>query len=107
MDGLIQTLGNVARVKKSAQNHSPSARVRALFLTLAKFPRASVGRDDNRPTNSALTFKELSLKLGILKSLRIFLRIFLIKCFQFLVLRNKVKKLKNSKKGEKTLFATM
>jgi hypothetical protein len=23
---LIQTLGNVARVKKSAQNHSPSAR---------------------------------------------------------------------------------
>ena len=31
-----------------------------------------------------------------------------IKCFQFLVLRNKVEKLKNSKKGEKNpLFATM
>jgi hypothetical protein len=39
LDGLIQTLGDVARVKKSAQNHSPSARVRALFLTLATFPR--------------------------------------------------------------------
>ena len=39
LDGLIQTLGNVARVKKNAQNHSPSARVRALFLTLATFPR--------------------------------------------------------------------
>jgi hypothetical protein len=39
LDGLIQTLGNVARVKKIAQNHSPSARVRALFLTLATFPR--------------------------------------------------------------------
>lgn len=25
LDGLIQTLGNVARVKKSSQNHSPSA----------------------------------------------------------------------------------
>jgi hypothetical protein len=30
-----------------------------------------------------------------------------IKCFQFLVLRNKVEKLKNRKRGEKTLFATM
>jgi hypothetical protein len=27
LDGLIQTLGNVARVKKSEQNHSPSARI--------------------------------------------------------------------------------
>ena len=34
-----KTLGNVARVKKSVQNHSRSARVRALFLTLAPFPR--------------------------------------------------------------------
>ena len=34
LDGLIQTLGNVARVKKSAQN-----RFRSLFLTLATFPR--------------------------------------------------------------------
>jgi hypothetical protein len=32
LDGLIQTLGNVARVKKSAQNHSPSARVSRAFL---------------------------------------------------------------------------
>jgi hypothetical protein len=47
-----------------------------------KIGGASVGRDDNRPTNSALTFKELSLKIGILKSLRIFL----IKCFHFLQL---------------------
>ena len=39
LDGLIQTLGNVARVKKCVQNHSPSARVHALFLTLATFPR--------------------------------------------------------------------
>jgi hypothetical protein len=27
LDGPIQTLGNVARVKKSSRNHSPSARV--------------------------------------------------------------------------------
>jgi hypothetical protein len=52
---------------------------------------------------SALTFKELSLKIGILKSFKDFLRNY----FQFLVLRKKVEKLKNSKKGEKTLFATM
>jgi hypothetical protein len=39
LDGLIQTLGNVSRVKKSAQNHSPSPRVSRAFLTLATFPR--------------------------------------------------------------------
>jgi hypothetical protein len=31
LDDLIQTLGNVARVKKSGQNHSPSARDFARF----------------------------------------------------------------------------
>jgi hypothetical protein len=36
LDGTIQTLGNVARVKKSGQNHSPTARN---MLTLATFPR--------------------------------------------------------------------
>jgi hypothetical protein len=30
-----------------------------------------------------------------------------IKCFQFLVLRNKVEKLENRKKEKKTLFATV
>jgi hypothetical protein len=49
---------------------------------------------------SALTFKELSLLIRVI-------RIFLRNCFQFLVLRKKVEKLKNSKKGEKTLFVTM
>ena len=38
MDGLIQTLGNVARVKKSAQNHSPSARVSRAFLNSRNIP---------------------------------------------------------------------
>jgi hypothetical protein len=38
LDGLIQTLGNVARVKKSAQNHSPSARV-ARFSYLSQHSR--------------------------------------------------------------------
>jgi hypothetical protein len=47
LDGLIQTLGNVARVKKIAQNHSPSARVRALFLTLATFPRVWIRPSKN------------------------------------------------------------
>ena len=32
LHGLIQTLGNVLRVKKSSQNHSPSARVSRVFL---------------------------------------------------------------------------
>jgi hypothetical protein len=31
LDGLIQTLGNVAQVKKSAQNQPPSAREFARF----------------------------------------------------------------------------
>ena len=38
LDGLIQTLGNVARVKKSAQNHSPSARVSRAFLNSRNIP---------------------------------------------------------------------
>jgi hypothetical protein len=31
LDGLIQILGNVAQVKKSGQNHSPSARAFARY----------------------------------------------------------------------------
>ena len=38
LDGLIQTLGNVSRVKKSAQNHSPSARVSRAFLNTRNIP---------------------------------------------------------------------
>ena len=38
LDGLIQTLGNVARVKKSEQNHSPSARVSLAFLNSRNIP---------------------------------------------------------------------
>jgi hypothetical protein len=38
LDGLIQTLGNVARVKKSAQNHSPTARVSRAFLNSRNIP---------------------------------------------------------------------
>ena len=38
LDSLIQTLGNVARVKKSAQNHSPSARVSRAFLSSRNIP---------------------------------------------------------------------
>ena len=34
----IQTLENVARVKKSAQNHSPSARVWRAFLNSRNIP---------------------------------------------------------------------
>ena len=34
----MQTLGNVARVKKSVQNHSPSARVSRAFLNSRNFP---------------------------------------------------------------------
>ena len=39
LDDLIQTLGKVARVKKSMQNGLHSAHFYALFLTLATFPR--------------------------------------------------------------------
>ena len=40
LDGLIQTLGKVARVKKSAKNHLPSVRVSSAFLNSeATFPR--------------------------------------------------------------------
>jgi hypothetical protein len=39
LDGLIQTLENVARVKKSAQITRLRLVFRALFLTLATFPR--------------------------------------------------------------------
>jgi hypothetical protein len=38
LDGLIQTLGNVARIKKSAQNHSPSARASRAFLNSRNIP---------------------------------------------------------------------
>jgi hypothetical protein len=38
LDGLIQTLGNVARVKKRAQNRSPSARVSSAFLNSRNIP---------------------------------------------------------------------
>ena len=38
LDGLIQTLGNVARVKKSAQNHSHLARVSCAFLNSRNIP---------------------------------------------------------------------
>jgi hypothetical protein len=54
---------------------------------------------------SALTICELSLKIGILNTFKDFFKDFLNQ--MFLVLRNKVEWLKNSKKGEKTLFATM
>ena len=38
LDGLIQTLGNVARVKKSEQNHLPLARVSLAFLNSRNIP---------------------------------------------------------------------
>jgi hypothetical protein len=40
--GLIQTLENVARVKKSAQNHSPSARVSRAFLNSRNIPDQAI-----------------------------------------------------------------
>jgi hypothetical protein len=51
LDGLIQTLGNVAQVKKSAQNHSPSARVSRAFLNSRNIPatlRAKSSRISSR-----------------------------------------------------------
>jgi hypothetical protein len=56
LDGLIQTLGNVAQVKKSSQNHSPSARVRALFLTLATFPRVWIKPSNTETINIIVMF---------------------------------------------------
>ena len=38
LDGLIQTLGKVARVKKSVKNHLPSARDSRAFLNSRNFP---------------------------------------------------------------------
>ena len=38
LDGLIQTLGKVARVKKSPQNHSRSARVSRAVLNSRNIP---------------------------------------------------------------------
>ena len=38
LDGLIQTLGNVARARKSVQNHSPLAHVSRAFLNSRNFP---------------------------------------------------------------------
>ena len=38
LEGLIETLGKVARVKKSAKNQTPSARVSHAFLNSRNFP---------------------------------------------------------------------